>query len=163
MTGKSLDDIGIFDIYSCFPSAIEIACEEIGLSEDDPRGLTVTGGLPYSGGPGNSYVLHSISDDPARGEFGLVSANGIALRNISGAFIRPYPTRVHGNARIQRSCKRSSMRFQKRPSRRRREARSAYRNLQDYVYGKLGPEIGIVVGRRPIAGSCPTCRATPRL
>ena len=81
MAQKSLDDIAIFDIYSCFPSAVEIACEEIGLPEDDSRGLTVTGGLPYFGGPGNSYVLHSISEmirqvRRHRGEFGLVTANG---------------------------------------------------------------------------------------
>jgi acetyl-CoA C-acetyltransferase len=27
----------------------------------DPRGLTVTGGLPYFGGPGSAYVAHSIA------------------------------------------------------------------------------------------------------
>ena len=30
-------------------------------SLDDPRGLTVTGGLPYAGGPGNNYAMHSIA------------------------------------------------------------------------------------------------------
>jgi len=47
------------DLYSCFPSAVRIAAEEIGL--DPERELSVTGGLTFGGGPFNSYVLHSIS------------------------------------------------------------------------------------------------------
>ena len=70
-----------FDLYSCFPSAVEVACEEFGLAEDDPRGLTVTGGLPYFGGPGNNYVTHAIAEMVSRvraapGRFGMVTANG---------------------------------------------------------------------------------------
>ena len=51
MARMSLASIGAIDLYSCFSSAVEIACQEIGLATDDPRGLTVTGGLPYFGGP----------------------------------------------------------------------------------------------------------------
>ncbi|HYL34711.1 MAG TPA: hypothetical protein VEV17_02225, partial [Bryobacteraceae bacterium] len=81
MAGRTLADIRFFDLYSCFPSAVEIGCQEIGLAEDDPRGLTVTGGLPYFGGPGNNYVTHSISEMMRRlrahpGRCGLVTANG---------------------------------------------------------------------------------------
>lgn len=81
MAGKTLNDISFFDLYSCFPSAVQIGCREIGLSEDDPRGLTVTGGLPYFGGPGNNYVSHSIAEMMNRlrarpGTFGLVTGNG---------------------------------------------------------------------------------------
>jgi len=57
----SMEDIGTFDIYSCFPSAVEIARRSLGLKADDPRGLSVTGGLPYFGGPGNNYSLHAIA------------------------------------------------------------------------------------------------------
>lgn len=81
MAGRTLDDIRFFDLYSCFPSAVAIGCREIGLLEDDPRGLTVTGGLPYFGGPGNNYVTHSISETMRQlracaGSFGMVTANG---------------------------------------------------------------------------------------
>ncbi|MDX2232881.1 MAG: acetyl-CoA acetyltransferase [Hyphomonadaceae bacterium] len=81
MAGKTIDDIAVMDIYSCFPSAVQIACREIGVAEDDPRPLTVTGGLPYFGGPGNNYVMHSIVSMMERlrakpGAFGLVTANG---------------------------------------------------------------------------------------
>jgi acetyl-CoA C-acetyltransferase len=50
-----------FDLYSCFPSAVQIACAMIGLSGEDPRSMTVTGGLPYFGGPGNNYSMHAIA------------------------------------------------------------------------------------------------------
>ncbi len=81
MAGKTLDQIDLFDLYSCFASAVQIGCQEIGLAEDDPRGLTITGGLPFFGGPGNNYVTHSISEMMRRlrarpGAFGLVTANG---------------------------------------------------------------------------------------
>jgi acetyl-CoA C-acetyltransferase len=81
MADKQIADVALFDIYSCFPSAVEIACREIGIDEDDPRPLTVTGGLPYFGGPGNNYVMHSIVSMMERlraapGAFGMVTANG---------------------------------------------------------------------------------------
>jgi uncharacterized membrane protein YedE/YeeE len=81
MAGQPLEQIALFDLYSCFASAVEIGCREIGLAEHDERGLTVTGGLPYFGGPGNNYVTHSISEMMRRlrarpGQFGLVTANG---------------------------------------------------------------------------------------
>ncbi len=56
----TLDDISVFDIYSCFPSAFEVARKEIGIPDNDPRDLSVTGGLPFFGGPGNNYVTHAI-------------------------------------------------------------------------------------------------------
>ena len=56
-----IDDVEVLDIYSCFPSAVELACEALGLPTDDPRGLTSTGGLPYFGGPGNNYTTHGIA------------------------------------------------------------------------------------------------------
>lgn len=81
MARVSLDDIDYIDLYSCFPIAVEVGAEELGLSLDDPRGLTVTGGLPYMGGPGNNYAMHSIAtmmgklrDHPH--SWGLCTANG---------------------------------------------------------------------------------------
>lgn len=81
MAGIGLERIDLIDLYSCFPVAVEIGAEELGLSLDDPRGLTVTGGLPYAGGPGNNYVMHSIAVMLQKlrmksGGFGLVTGNG---------------------------------------------------------------------------------------
>ncbi|MEJ7893552.1 MAG: acetyl-CoA acetyltransferase [Solirubrobacteraceae bacterium] len=52
----SLDHV---DLYSCFPSAVQIAARELGLGLDRP--LTVTGGLTFAGGPGNNYATHGIA------------------------------------------------------------------------------------------------------
>lgn len=81
MADTSMDEIAAIDLYSCFPSAVEIACQEMAIALDDPRGLTVTGGLAYFGGPGNNYVTHSIAEMMNRlrakpGTKGLVTANG---------------------------------------------------------------------------------------
>jgi acetyl-CoA C-acetyltransferase len=61
MAEIELSKIDFFDLYSCFPSAVQIGAEALGLALDDPRGFTVTGGLPYFGGPGNDYALHSVA------------------------------------------------------------------------------------------------------
>ncbi|MFX0008006.1 MAG: hypothetical protein ACFFA7_02970 [Promethearchaeota archaeon] len=58
--GLKLKDINAFDLYSCFPCIVEIAKREIGIEEDDPRNLTLTGGLSFFGGPFSSYSMHSI-------------------------------------------------------------------------------------------------------
>ncbi|MDT5076013.1 MAG: acetyl-CoA C-acetyltransferase [Mycobacterium sp.] len=59
--GVELADIEAFDLYSCFPSSIRLSCDALGLAIDDPRGLTVTGGLPYAGGPASGYMMHAIA------------------------------------------------------------------------------------------------------
>jgi acetyl-CoA C-acetyltransferase len=79
--GVELGDLTHMDLYSCFPVAVEMACEMLGLDEGDPRGLTVTGGLPYAGGPGNNYTLHALATMAEKvragpGATGLVTGNG---------------------------------------------------------------------------------------
>ena len=58
--GLKLDNIDVFDLYSCFPCMVEIARQEIGIPEDDPRDLTISGGLSFFGGPFSSYSMHPI-------------------------------------------------------------------------------------------------------
>jgi acetyl-CoA C-acetyltransferase len=96
LAGIGVDDVGIVDLYSCFPSAVEIAADEIGLPIDDPsRPLTVTGGLSFAGGPWNNYVTHAIAtmadrlrEAPA-GTYGLCTANG--------GFITKHAMGIYGN------------------------------------------------------------------
>ena len=57
--GVSLDEVDFLDFYSCFPCVPRIVRDTLGISPDDPRPLTVTGGMPYFGGPGNNYSLHA--------------------------------------------------------------------------------------------------------
>ncbi|HEY8216534.1 MAG TPA: acetyl-CoA acetyltransferase [Acidimicrobiia bacterium] len=82
--GLGIDDVARFDLYSCFPAAVEIAMDALGLrgpSGGDDRPLTVTGGLGFAGGPANNYPTHAIARmveacraDP--GSVGLVHALG---------------------------------------------------------------------------------------
>ncbi|GAB3271325.1 acetyl-CoA acetyltransferase [Parahaliea aestuarii] len=79
--GLSIEDMALFDIYSCFPSAVQVACDALGIAVDDPRGVTLTGGLTLFGGPGNNYSSHGIVEmvqqlRSGRGEHGMVTANG---------------------------------------------------------------------------------------
>ena len=80
-TNCSLEDVSFFDLYSCFPSAVQIAKREIGISDEDSRDLTVTGGLPYYGGAGSAYVVNSIASmmeklRQNKNSYGLLNANG---------------------------------------------------------------------------------------
>ncbi len=82
--GVGIDDVAHLDLYSCFASSVHLALDALGLRGDDPRGLTVTGGLPFSGGAGSNYMLHSIATmvdvlraDP--GSLGLVSGVGMHM------------------------------------------------------------------------------------
>ncbi len=82
LAGVGIDDVAHVDLYSCFPSAVQIAAQELGLATDDPsRPLTVTGGLSFAGGPWNNYVTHAIATMTDRlrahpGDFGMCTANG---------------------------------------------------------------------------------------
>lgn len=82
LAGLGIDEIDHVDLYSCFPSAVQVAAAELGLPADDPaRPLTVTGGLTFAGGPWSNYVMHSIATMAELlaahpGRRGLITANG---------------------------------------------------------------------------------------
>ncbi|KQX74586.1 crotonase/enoyl-CoA hydratase family protein [Aeromicrobium sp. Root472D3] len=60
--GLTIDEVAHVDLYSCFPSAVQIAADALDLPVDDPdRPLSVTGGLTFAGGPGNAYGSHAIA------------------------------------------------------------------------------------------------------
>ena len=82
--GIGVDDLAYLDLYSCFGSSLHFACDALGISPFDARGLTVTGGLPYHGGPASGYVVHSIATMTERlrsdpGALGLVSGVGMHM------------------------------------------------------------------------------------
>ena len=62
VAGVTADEIATFDLYSCFPISVFDMCDHLGIAPDDPRGLTLTGGLPYFGGAGNNYSMHGIAE-----------------------------------------------------------------------------------------------------
>ena len=155
MAGISIDDIDFIDLYSCFPSAVEVACDALGLAYDDRRGLTVTGGLPFFGGPGNNYSMNAIASMTdrlrgKRGAYGLVTANGGYLSKHATGVYSTTPTagawRREAPASYQAEIdERASPVFEERPH--------GAASVETYAvcFGRNGPERAIVVGR--LAGS----------
>ena len=79
LAGLSINDIDLVDLYSCFPSAVQLGAKSLGL--DINGQLTRTGGLQFGGGPWNNYVMHAIATVAGElrsgvGATGLVWANG---------------------------------------------------------------------------------------
>lgn len=83
--GVALRELHLAEVYSCFPAAVRVQQRELGL---DPFGTpTLTGGMAFSGGPFNHYVLQSLvtlgrrlRDEPE--ELGLVTT-------VSGMLSKP--------------------------------------------------------------------------
>jgi len=94
MAGTGVDDVAHLDLYSCFASSVLFGMDSLGLSEDgvSERPITVTGGLPFSGGAGSDYMTHSIAamagslrQDP--GSLGLVSGVGMHMsKHVYGVY-----------------------------------------------------------------------------
>lgn len=79
LAGLTIDQVDIVDLYSCFPSAVQLGAKSLGL--DINSQLTRTGGLPFAGGPWNNYVMHAIATVARElrdgvGSTGLVWGNG---------------------------------------------------------------------------------------
>ncbi|MEZ4278810.1 MAG: hypothetical protein R3F21_04225 [Myxococcota bacterium] len=89
--GLDVDAIDCFDLYSCFPIAVEVGAGEIGLSLDDPRGWTLTGGMSFFGGPGNNYTSHGIAAAVQR----LRERGGIAYVSGNGGFLSKHSIGVY--------------------------------------------------------------------
>jgi acetyl-CoA C-acetyltransferase len=105
LAGIGVDDLAHVDLYSCFPSAVQIAATELGMGTDRP--LTVTGGLSFAGGPWNNYVTHSIATMANRlreepGTLGLVTANGgYITKHAFGVYSTEPPARAFRHATPQ--------------------------------------------------------------
>ncbi len=96
LAGKTAADMAAFDFYSCFPIAVFNMIEGLGIAADDPRGLTLTGGLPYFGGAGNNYSMHAIAEAVQRarakpGDYVFVGANGGFLTKYSAGIYSTDP------------------------------------------------------------------------
>lgn len=125
--GLNAAQIELTELYSCFPVAVEAYAYELGLSS--ARDLTVTGGMPFAGGPFNNYVLQatcrmaeliragngrtglvsSVSGILTKQAFGLWSSapvpNGFTFQDVSAETARLSPTRhvvdtFHGGATV---------------------------------------------------------------
>ncbi|MBV9593798.1 MAG: acetyl-CoA acetyltransferase [Actinobacteria bacterium] len=109
VAGVDVVDIATFDLYSCFPIPVFNICDGLSLRPDDPRGLTLTGGLPFFGGAGNNYSMHAIAETVQRlrahpGAHGFVGANGGYMSKYSVGIYSTTPTawREDGSRALQR-------------------------------------------------------------
>lgn len=106
--GVTVDDIAAFDLYSCFSAALGFAGDALGIAPTDSRPVTVTGGLPYHGGPSANYMGHSIGHmvDQLRAEPGALGLlNGIGMHMTKHVWAcysaRPGPVRPPDYAALQ--------------------------------------------------------------
>ena len=146
--GKAIGEVDILDFYSCFPIAVfSTAIDHLGLSPDDPRGLTVTGGLPYFGGAGNGYSSHAIASTVERlraapRAYGLVGANGGFQSKYAALVLSTDPTRFPGWSEA----------VQSRPAPPElAEVAEGTGTIETYTiaYGREGPAYGVVIGTLP--------------
>ena len=156
MAGLRIGDVDFLDLYSCFASAIETGCQELGLAEDDARGLTVTGGLPFFGGPGNNYVTHSIAEMMRRvrgrpGSFGLVTANGNYVTKHSFGV---YSTTPPAGSWQRESPALLQAELNALPRARFTQTPAGPATIETYtvMHGRNGPEYGVIFGRLDSTG-----------
>ena len=111
-----IDDVARFDLYSCFPAAVQIAMGALelgGPAAGDARPLTVTGGLGFAGGPVNNYPTHAIAAmveacrrDP--GSIGYVGALGwYSTKHSIGLYSTEPPT--NGYQRVEPAVTQASV------------------------------------------------------
>ncbi|MEB3070685.1 acetyl-CoA acetyltransferase [[Mycobacterium] vasticus] len=144
-----LSDIGYFDFYSCFPIAVSNITEALGLAHDDPRGLTLTGGLPYFGGAGNNYSMHAIAEAVGRvrakpGSYALVSANGGVLSKTSVGIYSTTPTELRADDSVGLQSEIDAL-----DSPQHVAHPNGWAVIETYtvVYARGGKKTGIVIGR----------------
>ena len=150
--GVTAKALSFLEFYSCYPIAVtSIAIDGLGIRQDDPRGFTVTGGLPYFGGPGNNFSMHSIASMVERlrgkpGSYGLVGANGGYLSKYSAGVYSTRPA-----AFVPFDSKELQNEIDGWPAPAISEKPDGWATIETYtvVYTKNGPDYAVVVGRTP--------------
>jgi acetyl-CoA C-acetyltransferase len=149
VAGIGFDELAHIDLYSCFAAPVFNIADAFGLTAEDPRGLTVTGGLPFFGGAGNNYSMHAIAEIVQRvrqepGTYGFVGANGGMMSKYSvGVYTTtPSPWRADDSAALQAEINGWAA-----PD----EARHAdgWATIETYTvkHGRDGKRTGVVIGR----------------
>lgn len=164
LAGTRAQSIGAFDLYSCFPCAVFSSMAVLGIDhKSESRPLTLTGGLPFFGGPGNNYSMHGIvsmtswlREHPK--ETGLVLANGGWMtKEAVGVWSATRPDAFTPVEAMAKPDTKVAL-----------DPKPAAGTVETYTvtYGKDGPMSGIIFGRteagdRFIAAAAPD--AMPRL
>jgi acetyl-CoA C-acetyltransferase len=149
LAGLRAGELATIDLYSCFPAPVFNICDGLGLAAADPRGLTVTGGLPFFGGAGNNYSMHAIAETVQRarrapGSYGFVGANGGIMSKYSAGVYSTAPVAWAPDRSGELQAEVDSWAA---PA----EARAAdgWAAIETYTvkHGRDGARTGIVIGR----------------
>jgi acetyl-CoA C-acetyltransferase len=124
----------------------------LGIAQDDPRPLTMTGGLPYFGGPGNNYVTHSIA---TMVEKLRADRDGLGIVTGNGWYVTKHSAGVYGAKPPERAWERSDPKLDQKtvdaePHPGFTETPSGPATVETYtvIFDRDGaPELGIVFGR----------------
>jgi acetyl-CoA C-acetyltransferase len=81
ITGTSVDDYDVVELYSCFPAMPKLTRRALGRGPDDA--ISVTGGLSFFGGPGSNYLTHSLAAmvERIRADGGTGLVHGVGMFN----------------------------------------------------------------------------------
>jgi acetyl-CoA C-acetyltransferase len=143
-----LKDIEHFDLYSCFPSAVQIAKKELGITPEK-KDLTVTGGLPYFGGPGNSYTMFSTTEMVRQlrkkpDTYGLLTANSWFITKHAAVVMSTKPAKTYekiDNSSLQKDINSKAIKnFTEKPE--------GNGKIETYtvINGRKGLEFAIIIG-----------------
>ncbi|MGH7893294.1 MAG: acetyl-CoA acetyltransferase [Candidatus Binatia bacterium] len=153
-TERRIDDVTHLDLYSCFPIAPRLSAATLGLDPGTSRTLTVTGGLPWFGGPGNNYGTHALAAMMARlrrdpAATGLVHGLGWSCTKHALAMLGGSPP-PRGWQRVDTSAIQAGVDAQPAPPLVMEAAGPGTIETYTVVHGRDGaPERGAVIGRLP--------------
>jgi acetyl-CoA C-acetyltransferase len=149
VAGLSAGDLAAIDLYSCFPAPVFNVRDGLGIAPDDPRDLTLTGGLPFFGGAGNNYSMHAIAEAVTRarrgpGSYSFVGANGGVMSKYSAGVYSttPAPWAPDNSAALQAE-------IDAWPAPGQAPQADGWATIESYTvtHGRDGARAGVVIGR----------------
>ena len=152
--GFGVDAIAHLELYSCFPIAPRLSAATLGLDPATDRPLTVAGGLPWFGGPGNNYGTHALAALVGalrrdRSAFGLAHGLGWSCTKHALAIFSATPP-PNGWRRVDTREIQAWVDAQPRPTVVDEATGDATVDTYTVVHGRDGgPERGVVMARLP--------------
>lgn len=162
--GFGIDAIAHLELYSCFPIAPRLSAATLGLDPATERPLTVAGGLPWFGGPGNDYGTHALAAlvdvlRRDRAAFGLAHGLGWSCTKHALGILGGTPP-PNGWRRVDGRAIQAWVDAQPRPTVVDQATGDATVETYTVVHGRDGgPERGVVMAR--LAGGRRTMAALP--
>ncbi len=146
-SGLRAEELDVMDLYSCFPSAVQLGLQALGTDTGDSRAKSLTGGLAYAGGPGNAYVLHSLAaalEDIRANPTHRILVTGIGMANTKHtATLLSAPDAVPANATGETTYRES---FAETPRKLAQEA-NGEATVRTYTieYGREGEPVNVIL------------------